>query len=48
MKGKEVTHSPRATLLVERRRSRAVDNFHLLKGIKSLKTTHSICRRSIF
>jgi hypothetical protein len=31
MKGKEVTHSPRATQLVERRRSGAVDNFHLQK-----------------
>jgi len=31
IKGKEVIHSPGATLLVERRRSGAMDNFHLQK-----------------
>ena len=30
-KGREVIHSPGATLLVERRRSGAMDNFHLQK-----------------
>jgi len=35
IKGKEVIPSPSARPLVERRRSRAMDNFHLLKNIYS-------------
>jgi hypothetical protein len=40
VRGKDVTRSPGATRLVERRRSGAMDNFHLQKGIKRLKLGH--------